>query len=102
MKEILDKLKVDFEYYTGGKYIGLVKAIGAGFASRLSEFASKLGWIEKQAFVATADKDYLYLHTGHLLEPKPSLMAEGYVVFFGEVGKLVPYARLPAICLTIV
>ncbi len=77
MKEIWDKLKVDFEYYTGGKYIGLVKAIGAGFASRLSEFTSKLNFIEKQAFIETADRDYLYLHTGDLLPPKGSEVAEG-------------------------
>lgn len=90
MQEILDKLKADFEYYTGGRYIGLVKAIGAGFASRLSEFLSKLGFIEKQAFVSTADKEYLYLHAGNLLEPKPSLIAEGFVVFFGELGAIIP------------
>jgi len=90
MKEIWDKLKVDFEYYTGGKYIGLVKAIGAGFASRLSEFTSKLNFIEKQAFIETADRDYLYLHTGDLLPPKGSEVAEGFVVFFGDVGATVP------------
>lgn len=90
MQDILEKLKTDFEYYTGGRYIGLVQAIGAGFASRLSEFASKLGFIEKQAFISTADKDYLYLHAGNLLEPKPSLIAEGYVVFFGQVGAIIP------------
>lgn len=89
MQEILDKLKADFEYYTGGRYTGLVRAIGAGFASRLSEFLSKLGFIEKQAFVSTADKDYLYLHAGNLLEPKPSLIAEGFVVFFGDVGAII-------------
>lgn len=90
MKDILDKLKTDFEYYTGGRYVGLVKAIGAGFASRLSEFTSKLGFIEKQAFISTADKDYLYLHAGNLLEPKPSLVSVGFVVFFGELGAIIP------------
>lgn len=89
MKEILDKLKVDFEYFTGGKYKGLVKAIGAGFSSRLHEFSSKLNFIEKQAFVETSDKDYLYLHAGHLLPPKGSEVAEGLVVFFGEIGATV-------------
>lgn len=90
MIEILDKLKADFEYFTGGKYVGLVKALGAGFASRLHEFSSKLNFIEKQAFIETADKDYLYLHAGHLLAPKPSAVSEGFVVFFGEVGATVP------------
>ena len=90
MKEILEKLKVDFEYFTGGKYIGLVRAIGAGFASRLYEFSSKLNFIEKQAFIETADKDYLYLHAGHLLPPKGSEVAEGFVIFFGEIGATVP------------
>ena len=90
MEEILNKLKADFEYFTGGKYVGLVKAIGAGFASRLHEFSSKLNFIEKQAFVETADKDYLYLHAGYLLPPKGAEVAVGSVVFFGTIGATVP------------
>ena len=90
MEEILNKLKADFEYFTGGKYVGLVKAIGAGFASRLHEFSSKLNFIEKQAFVESADKDYLYLHAGYLLPPKGAEVAEGFVVFFGVIGATVP------------
>lgn len=90
MKDILSKLAVDFEYYTGAKYTGLVKAIGAGFASRLSEFSGKLKWIEKQAFIETADKDYLFLHGGCLVEPRGAEYAEGYVRFFGDSGAVVP------------
>lgn len=90
MKDILSKLAVDFEYYTGAKYTGLVKAIGAGFASRLSEFSGKLKWIEKQAFIETADKDYLFLHGGCLVEPRGSEAAEGYVTFFGDEGAEIP------------
>lgn len=90
MNSIFDKLKTDFEYITGSKYIGLVRALGAGYASRLSEFLGKLSWIEKQAFIETADADYLYLHGACLLEPKGSEVAEGYVVFYGDEGKEVP------------
>ncbi len=90
MKGILERLATDFEYYTGGKYQGLVRAIGAGFASRLSEFSSKLSWIEKQAFIETADKDYLYLHAGCLVEQRGAEVAQGYVTFFGDEGAVVP------------
>ena len=90
MQTILDKLKADFEYYTGAKYRGLIKAIGAGFASRLSEFQGKLSWIERQAFVSTADKEYLYLHAGELLPPKPAETATGYVIFLGNAGAEIP------------
>jgi len=88
MIDIFNKLKTDFEYYTGAKYKGLVKAIGAGFASRLSDFIGKLNFIKKQAFVWSADKDYLYAHAAHLLESYPSEIAEGYVVFYGDEGSL--------------
>jgi len=84
MEEIFNKLKVDFQFLTGYNYKGLVASIGAGFATRLSEFNSKLRFIEKQAFVATADKDYLYLHSGAMLPPKPPETAKGFVVFYGE------------------
>jgi len=79
MNDIFERLKVDFQYITGFMYKGLVASIGLGFASRLEEFASKLGFIEKQAFISTADKEYLYLKTGRLLPPKPALTAGGKV-----------------------
>lgn len=84
MKSILSKLKSDFEYLTGESYTGLVRAIGMGFASRLSEFASKLRFIEKQAFVSTADRDYLYLHSGQLVPPYARGTAKGQVIFTGQ------------------
>ena len=90
MEEIFKKLKTDFEYVTGFIYKGLVQAIGAGFASRLSEFTDKLDFIKKQAFTATADKDYLYLDASDLLPPKPAEIAEGLVAFYGEVGGVIP------------
>jgi len=89
MEEIFKKLKVDFQFLTGYDYKGLVASIGAGFASRLSEFNSKLDFIKKQAFIATADKDYLYLHSGKMLSPKPPETAKGIVVFYGEEFVLV-------------
>ena len=89
MKEILEKLKSDFEYHTGGKFVGLVKALAAGFASRIWEFNGKLKFLMKQAFITTADSDYLFLHSGRLLPPKPSEVAEGFVVFFGQDGATV-------------
>lgn len=92
MDKILEQLRIDFIYYTGTKYVGLVKAIGAGFASRLFEFYDKLDFIKKQAFVKTADSDYLYLHTGHLLPPKSAETATGSVVFFGELGATITTA----------
>jgi len=87
MKNILEKLRSDFEYLTGENYTGLVRAIGMGFASRLSEFSSKLRFIEKQAFAATADQDYLYLHSGQLVPPMAKGIAKGQVIFTGLFGE---------------
>ena len=90
MEDIFKKLKVDYEFVTGWIYKGLASALGAGFASRLKEFTDKLNFIKKQAFVATADKDYLYLNASELLPPKPAEIANGLVVFYGENGSVVP------------
>lgn len=84
MNEILQKLRIDFTYLTGAKFSGIAESLCLGFASRLSEFDSKTRFIEKQAFVETADKDYLTLHAGYLLKPNFSKFAKGTVVFFGE------------------
>lgn len=86
IKDLYEKLKVDFEFLTGFKYKGLIASFGAGVASRIAEFLDKLKFIEKQAFIATADKEYLYLHSGKMLPPLPPQTAEGYVVFYGENG----------------
>jgi uncharacterized phage protein gp47/JayE len=90
VEDIFKKLKVDYEFVTGWIYKGLASALGAGFASRLKEFTDKLNFIKKQAFVATADKDYLYLNASELLPPKPAEIANGLVVFYGENGSVVP------------
>ena len=90
MNEILNKLKVDFQYLTGFVYKGMIASIGAGFASRLAEFASKLSFIERNAFISTADKEYLYLQTGNLLPPNGAETAEGYAVFYGDSGAVIP------------
>lgn len=90
MNNIFEKLKVDFQYITGYIYKGLIASLGAGFASRLAEFQSKLSFIEKQAFISTADKEYLYLKAGRMLPPLPPETAEGFVVFYGENGAVVP------------
>jgi len=92
MNEILNKLKVDFQYLTGFVYKGMIASIGAGFASRLAEFASKLSFIERNAFISTADKEYLYLQTGNLLPPNGAETAEGYAVFYGDSGAIIPKA----------
>lgn len=93
MNDIIDifkKLKTDFEFVTGYIYRGLVEAIGAGFASRLKEFVDKFAFIKKNAFVATADKDYLYLYASELLPHYPPKTADGLVSFYGEVGAIIP------------
>lgn len=90
MEDIFKKLKTDFEFLTGYAYKGLIGVIGAGFASRLKEFADKLKFIEKNAFIATADKDYLYLSASAMLPPNPAEVASGIVVFYGANGGLVP------------
>ena len=90
MEEIYLKLKTDFEYITGYIYKGLVQALGAGFASRLKEFDDKFEFIIKNGFISTANKDYLYLSASELLPPKPSEIATGLVVFYGEVGAIIP------------
>lgn len=90
MEDIFKKLKTDYEYITGFVYKGLVSVIGAGFASRLKEFADKLKFIEKNAFISTADKDYLYLSASTMLPPYPASVASGVVVFYGTDGMVVP------------
>ena len=89
MEDIFKKLKTDFEFITGFVYKGLMQALGAGFASRLSEFTDKLDFIKKQAFIATADKDYLYLNASELLPPKSAETAEGLVSFYGDNGAVI-------------
>lgn len=90
MEDIFKKLKTDFEYITGFIYKGLMQALGAGFASRLKEFDDKLEFIKKNAFISTADKDYLYLGASEILPPKPAEIAKGLVVFYGEIGNVIP------------
>lgn len=89
MIDIFKKLKTDFEFVTGFIYKGLVQAMGAGFASRISEFTDKLDFIKKQAFIATADKDYLYLGMSNLLPPNSAEVADGFVALYGEVGAVI-------------
>lgn len=93
MEDIFKKLKTDFEYITGFIYKGLVKALGAGYASRLKEFDDKLKFIEKNAFIATADKDYLYLNASQMLPPDPAEVANGDVIFYGVSGSVIPANR---------
>ena len=90
MEDIFKKLKTDFEFITGFVYKGLVSVIGAGFASRLKEFADKLKFIEKNAFISTADKDYLYLNASTMLPPYPAEVATGVVVFYGSENSVIP------------
>lgn len=90
MNEIFEKLKVDFQFITGNIYKGLVEAMGAGFASRLSEFADKLNFITKNAFISTADKDYLYLHASETTPPISAETGTGIVVFYGTNGAVIP------------
>lgn len=93
MNDIFKKLKTDFEFITGFLYKGLVQAMGATFASRLSEFDDKRDFIKKQAFIATADKDYLYLGASNLLPPNASEIAEGFVAFYGQIGGVIPASK---------
>ena len=44
-------------------------------------------FIEKNAFIATADKDYLYLSASAMLPPNPAEVASGIVVFYGARKK---------------
>jgi len=90
MKQILKKLEIDFIYRTGAKYIGIIRTLGVTFASRLSEFTDKLKFIEKNRFITTADKQYLYLHGGSLVEPLVANRAEGSVRVLGSEGTIIP------------
>lgn len=90
MQEIYDKLKIEFEFITGYIYKGLVSTLGAMFASRLSEFSDKLETIKKNAFISTADKDYLYLHGTEALPPYSAETATGLAVFYGSNGAVIP------------
>jgi len=90
MEDIFKKLKTDFEFITGFVYKGLVSVMGAGFASRLKEVADKLKFIEKNAFITTADKDYLYLNASTMLPPYPAEVATGVVIFYGAENGVIP------------
>ncbi|MDY0193564.1 MAG: baseplate J/gp47 family protein [Aliarcobacter butzleri] len=90
MEDIFKKLKTDFEFITGFIYKGLVSVMGAGFASRLKEFADKLKFIEKNAFISTADKDYLYLNASTMLPPYPAEVSKGVVVCYGAENGVIP------------
>lgn len=89
MDGIFKKLQTDFEFVTGYIYKGLALALGAIFASRLSEFTDKLDFIKKQAFTATADKEYLYLDASDLLPPNPAETAEGLIAIYGQIGGVI-------------
>jgi uncharacterized phage protein gp47/JayE len=90
MEDILKKIKTDYQFFTGFSFAGILKALGTAFASRIKEFLDKLLFIKKQAFIETADKDYLYLHASILLPPEPALTATGIVVCYGVDGYAVP------------
>lgn len=90
LKDILARVKVDFEFATKTKFVGLVRAIGSAFSSRIKEVYYKLDFVRRQAFVSTADKDYLYMHSGELVEVGGAMFAAGQVCFFGVVGTNVP------------
>lgn len=94
MNQILQKLAVDFKFYTGATFSGIAESLCLGFASRLSEFDSKTDFIERQAFIETANREYLFLHAGHLLQIKPSQFAKGSVVFFGEKDAKIPVGTI--------
>lgn len=89
MRSILEKLETDFIYATSAKYIGIIKTLGVTFASRLSEFTDKLKYIEKNRFITTAEKKYLYLHGGSLIEPNVANRAEGAIEVEGTAGVVV-------------
>ena len=89
MDDIFQKLKTDFEFVTGWIYKGLAQALGAGYASRLKEFDDKLEFIKKNAFISTADKDYLYLNASNMISPNPAYIAQGLVVFYGINGSVI-------------
>lgn len=90
MTEILKKIKTDFEYYTGSSFRGLIYALGSSFASRLKEFEDKLEFMKKNAFISTADKDYLYLNASSLLPPEAPQKAKGYITVYGSRGIEIP------------
>ena len=90
MTEILKKIKTDFEYYTGASFRGLIYALGSSFASRLKEFEDKLEFMKKNAFISTADKDYLYLNASSLLPPEAPQKAKGYITVYGSRGIEIP------------
>lgn len=94
MLEILEKLRVDFKFFTGANFTGIAEALCLAFSSRLSEFDSKTRFIEKQAFIETADKNYLFLIAGNLLPINPAKSAKGSVMFFGERLAVIPKGTL--------
>ena len=50
----------------------------------------RLKFIEKNAFITTADKDYLYLNASTMLPPYPAEIATGIVVFYGTDNAVIP------------
>ena len=86
LNDIQERIKIDFEFITGFKYQGMIKSLGLAFASRVYEFKNKLDWVKQQAFISTAEEEYLYLHAGKRLPILPGEKAEGLVIFYGIAG----------------
>ena len=90
LESLITKLKNDFQYITGTTYKGIFKGLGNAFASRLYEYYSKVNFITKQAFIETADEDYLYLHAGYLVDRNEGETSKGNVVFYGTENSIIP------------
>jgi len=90
MQIILNKMEELFKVSTGYSYNGVIKTIGAIFSSIITEVYGKIDFVKKQSFISTADKDYLYLLTGKIVEPLMPVEAGGGVVFFGQDGTTIP------------
>ncbi len=86
IEELLNKIKIAFKFATGFDLKGILLGLGGAFASLIFEVFEKIAFIEKQAFVSTADKEYLILAGGGLNEPVPASNASGEVLFYGTTG----------------
>ncbi len=90
INELYKKNATHFEFITGYAPIGASKSIVAGISSQQAENDLKLEYINKNRFVQTANKDYLFLLTDGILEPKPAKTAVGEVIFYGVEGAVIP------------
>lgn len=88
MKDYFTIFRNLFKKITGLFPNGLSNVFTAILSSVMIELQYKLNFIKKQAFISTADEEYLLLHTGGIVERYTDTHAQGKVFIFGDIGSI--------------